>query len=242
MVNANYSVFKDGDDWVAQRDGASRASSRRHPGPGLRRRPTLRRQRRWRRHQHPRRRRTDPRQEHHCPRQRPTQQQRLIQPGAAPASCYDPTEDLDKMVRRRPSHDPVAPLVSLLLRCGGYLHRRRRLNTTVPWTRDSSCQTLTRVLVKYEACPGEWCPPAGCVPAWNWTPPGRGLVARFDRVPVWVHIWYRLPWIDRFAYAWMWRHAGWDIVSTVSPDPRDGSGVREPRRPKPGSPVMSREV
>ena len=28
MGNANYSVFKDGDDWVAKRDDASRASSR----------------------------------------------------------------------------------------------------------------------------------------------------------------------------------------------------------------------
>lgn len=28
MANANYSVFKDADEWVAQRDGASKASSR----------------------------------------------------------------------------------------------------------------------------------------------------------------------------------------------------------------------
>ena len=28
MADADYSVFKDGDEWVAKRDGASRASSR----------------------------------------------------------------------------------------------------------------------------------------------------------------------------------------------------------------------
>ncbi len=28
MGNANYSVFKDGDEWVTQRDSASKASSR----------------------------------------------------------------------------------------------------------------------------------------------------------------------------------------------------------------------
>jgi hypothetical protein len=46
--------------------------------------------------------------------------------------------------------------------------------------------------------PGEWQLPPGCLPTWNWAPPG-GLRSRFDRVPLWVRLWYRTPIIDRYA-------------------------------------------
>lgn len=32
------------------------------------------------------------------------------------------------------------------------------------------------------------------------------------RVPGWVRSWYRTPFADRYAHAWMWRHGGWDIL------------------------------
>jgi hypothetical protein len=59
--------------------------------------------------------------------------------------------------------------------------------------------------------PGGWQPPRDRLPAWNWLPPG-GIRPRLDRVPRWVRLWYRTPFIDRYAYAWMWRHGGWDVV------------------------------
>lgn len=59
--------------------------------------------------------------------------------------------------------------------------------------------------------PGGWQPPPGRLPAWNWAPPD-GLRPRLDRVPRWVQTWYAMPFIDRYAYAWMWRHGGWDVL------------------------------
>jgi hypothetical protein len=59
--------------------------------------------------------------------------------------------------------------------------------------------------------PGGWTVPPGVRPAWNWTPP-PGITPRPDRVSLWVRLWYYTPLLDRYAYAWMWRHGGWDVV------------------------------
>jgi hypothetical protein len=59
--------------------------------------------------------------------------------------------------------------------------------------------------------PGGWQPPRDRLPGWNWAPPG-GLRPRFDRLPPWVRLWYRTPFVDRYAHAWMWRHGGWDVL------------------------------
>jgi hypothetical protein len=58
--------------------------------------------------------------------------------------------------------------------------------------------------------PGGWSPPPGVLPAWNWRPPD-GARPRLDLVPLWARAWYRLPFIDRYAHAWMWRHAAWEV-------------------------------
>jgi len=59
--------------------------------------------------------------------------------------------------------------------------------------------------------PGRWQVPPGVRPAWNWIPPG-GIRPRLERVPAWVRLWYRAPVADRYAYGWMWRHGGWDVL------------------------------
>src|SRR5215217_5100130 len=58
--------------------------------------------------------------------------------------------------------------------------------------------------------PGGWSPPSGVLPAWNWLPP-EGAGARLDLVPLWVRAWYRLPFIDRYAHAWMWQRGAWEV-------------------------------
>jgi hypothetical protein len=69
------------------------------------------------------------------------------------------------------------------------------------------------------ASPDGWVAPAGTLPVWDWLPPGGGR-PRLDRVPLAVRVWYELPFIDRYAHAWMWRHGGWDVAPstpTLSP-------------------------
>lgn len=56
--------------------------------------------------------------------------------------------------------------------------------------------------------PGGWQVPPGQRPGWSWLPEG-GAVTNLRRMPRWVRIWYRLPLVDRYAYAWMWHHGGW---------------------------------
>lgn len=58
---------------------------------------------------------------------------------------------------------------------------------------------------KWVASPGAWTPPAGTMPGWNWTPP-EGVRPRPDRAPLWVRVWYRTPFVDRYASVWMWHH------------------------------------
>lgn len=43
---------------------------------------------------------------------------------------------------------------------------------------------------------------------WDWTPP-KGGSPRLRAMPVWVRIWYAMPFVDRWAHAWMWRHGEW---------------------------------
>jgi hypothetical protein len=31
-------------------------------------------------------------------------------------------------------------------------------------------------------------------------------------MPRWVRLWYRTPFIDRYAYEWMWWHGGWSVL------------------------------
>jgi hypothetical protein len=82
--------------------------------------------------------------------------------------------------------------------------------------------------------PGGWEPPLGVRPMWNWTPL-RGGTPRPDLMPWWVKVWYRTPFIDRWAHAWMWRHGGWEVEPPPGPSdgPGEPSGDREPRRPTP---------
>jgi hypothetical protein len=61
-----------------------------------------------------------------------------------------------------------------------------------------------------ELSPGEWEVPAGERPGWSWMPP-QGAFARPRSMPTWVRVWYMLPWVDRYAYSWMWRNGGWAI-------------------------------
>ncbi len=64
--------------------------------------------------------------------------------------------------------------------------------------------------------PGGWPAPPGTLPAWDWLPPG-GAAPRPTRCPAWVRLWYRTPFADRYAHAWMWRHGGWDVLPPPAP-------------------------
>ncbi len=63
--------------------------------------------------------------------------------------------------------------------------------------------------------PGGWAAPSGTLPAWNWLPP-EGVVPRVERCPAWVRLWYKTPFADRYAHAWMWHHGGWDVLPPVA--------------------------
>lgn len=85
---------------------------------------------------------------------------------------------------------------------------------------DALRQAHQQAVLRWQAAqpsPAGWQPPPGARPAWNWTPPG-GLQPRFDRVPRWVHWWYRTPFVDRFAHSWMWHHGGWDVLPAPHSD------------------------
>jgi hypothetical protein len=30
-----------------------------------------------------------------------------------------------------------------------------------------------------------------------------------------VRVWYELPFIDRYARAWMWHHGGWEVAPST---------------------------
>lgn len=96
-------------------------------------------------------------------------------------------------------------------------------------TADGAC------FLREVASPGQWIAPAGQRPAWEWLPE-HGASPNLQAVPRWVRVWFRTPFIDRFAYEWMWWHGGWSVLVPVDPPPSSGGGVREPRRPLPVGP------
>jgi hypothetical protein len=71
-------------------------------------------------------------------------------------------------------------------------------------------------------------------PGWDWLP-DHGALPNLRDMPLWVRIWYRTPFIDRYAYEWMWWRGGWSVLVPGQPPPptEPGAGVREPRRPHP---------
>ncbi|TWP32312.1 hypothetical protein FGL98_24450 [Leekyejoonella antrihumi] len=59
-------------------------------------------------------------------------------------------------------------------------------------------------------------------------------------IPRWARLWYRIPFIDRYAYEWMWWHGGWSVLVPGDSQPLPPTdGVREPRRPTPTPAPMS---
>lgn len=66
--------------------------------------------------------------------------------------------------------------------------------------------------------PGGWTPPAGVRPGWDWLPPSGGS-ARVDLLPRWAALWQATPFLDRWAYAWMWRHGAWEVHPWPEPAP-----------------------
>lgn len=92
--------------------------------------------------------------------------------------------------------------------CGAPVVRASKRDGSLPPTRRPQRQAVPS--------PSGYRPPADCLPAWNWSPPG-GIRPRLDRMPLWVRIWYRTPFVDRYAYAWMWRHGGWDVLPPSRP-------------------------
>lgn len=89
--------------------------------------------------------------------------------------------------------------------------------------------------------PGQWVVPPGQRPGWAWLPE-QGALPNLRVMPGWVRIWFRLPWLDRYAYSWMWWHGGWAIPVDPSEPPPPVAGVREPRRPLPRGPFSAADV
>jgi hypothetical protein len=88
------------------------------------------------------------------------------------------------------------------------------------------------------ASPAGWIAPPGMKPAWNWIPP-HGIRSRPDLMPRWVRIWFHTPFIDRYAYVWMWYHGGWTVLPPGNSEPGDAAGVREPCGPEPPQPSLA---
>ncbi len=79
--------------------------------------------------------------------------------------------------------------------------------------------------------PGGWVAPAGCRPGWDWVPPS-GVYVRPDSLGRWMRAWYRTPFVDRYAHAWMWHHGCFDVSPPSGPE---AAGVREPSRQAPNA-------
>jgi hypothetical protein len=71
--------------------------------------------------------------------------------------------------------------------------------------------------------PGDWTAPRGLRPGWDWLPE-HGAIPRLRAMPRWVRLWYRTPFLDRYAYEWMWWHGGWSVLVPAAP-------VRPPHLP-----------
>jgi len=65
--------------------------------------------------------------------------------------------------------------------------------------------------------PDGWVAPSWTMPGWNWTPPS-GARPRPDRMPRWLQIAYRTPFVDRIAHVLMWRRGGFDVFPAVPDD------------------------
>lgn len=65
--------------------------------------------------------------------------------------------------------------------------------------------------------PGGWDPPHGVRPGWDWTPPWMGASPTPERMPLWVRLLYRLPFVDRYAHMWMWSHGGFMVFPPDHP-------------------------
>ncbi len=78
------------------------------------------------------------------------------------------------------------------------------------------------------ASPGHWIAPPGLRPGRAWLPE-HGALPNLRGMPRWVRVWYRTPFLARFAYEWMWWHGGWFIL-TPSPPP-SGRAYWDSRRP-----------
>lgn len=75
--------------------------------------------------------------------------------------------------------------------------------------------------------------PRGSKPGWNWLPED-GAGERQDLAPGWVLWWLNLPFLDRWAHVWMWKHGCFEVTPPGDlPPPPPDSSVREPRRPVP---------
>lgn len=79
--------------------------------------------------------------------------------------------------------------------------------------------------------------PAGRRPAGRRIPEGR-LTPRLHAMPRWVRVWYRTPFIDRYAYSWMWWRGGWDVLVPRRFAATAASG-RHPRTPPPDAHAKS---
>lgn len=65
------------------------------------------------------------------------------------------------------------------------------------------------------ASPGGWVPPDdGSSPGWDWIPmvDGYGIVPHPERMPLYVQLMYRLPWLGRRAHVRMWHDGGFDVL------------------------------
>jgi hypothetical protein len=88
--------------------------------------------------------------------------------------------------------------------------------------------------------PGGWSVPEGRRPAWNWLPPA-GAALRLDLMPVWVRVWYHVPFLDRYAHVWMWHHGGWEVQPAPAPPDAGADVPRVPVGP-PAAPAASVEL
>lgn len=111
---------------------------------------------------------------------------------------------------------------------------RRVPGGPAPFPAATSGARPTAVALSSTMSPGPWTPPPGTRPGWNWLPE-HGALPALRAMPRWVRVWYRTPFLDRYAHEWMWWHGGWCVLSPTPPNPPDepGAGVREPRRPHP---------
>jgi hypothetical protein len=90
-----------------------------------------------------------------------------------------------------------------------------------------------------QASPGHWIAPPGVRPGRAWLPE-HGALPNLRGMPRWVRVWYRTPFLARFAYEWMWWHGGWFVLIPSQTPP--GHGYWENRRPGPTGHLPTSQV